>query len=174
MNIFKNITLILSIALFTSFCSGKEAQEIKSMQEFREALTGRQPVVIMFYAPWCGACKSMKESYNNLATQFDSQAKIIKVNADDDTFKEAVDYFGVEAIPTFLVKHVGVMTSDHLNAAVKAFIGSVPTKQPVKSVAPPKQLTKQPKQSQKSVKRPAPMPNKTIKKQSPPKKKLKK
>ena len=164
MILLKKTTLIMSITLLfsaTAFSkekvvpkdttpkktapAKKEAQEVQTMQELREVLTGRQPVVIMFYAPWCSACKSMKDSYNAFAAQFDSQARVIKVNADNEALKEAVDFFGIEAIPTIFVKHVGVMTSDHLMSAVKAFIG-VKAPAPKKEEAPKaeKSVKKQP------------------------------
>lgn len=101
----------------------QEPQEIATMKEFREVLSSKKPVVLMFYAPWCGACKSMKDPFNKIYEQFSNEVRMVKINAENEKCKEALDFFGVEAIPTVVFRKVGVMDTEQLNSTINALLG---------------------------------------------------
>jgi thioredoxin 1 len=59
------------------------------------------PVVLDFWAPWCGPCKSMSPVLDGLAARFDGKVKVGKVNVDEEQALAAA--FGIQSIPTLAV-----------------------------------------------------------------------
>ncbi len=146
-----NYKTLAILALITNLCqaklivtSTKEAHDIETMTELRDVLNSKQPTVIMFYAPWCGACKSMKGTLNTIAARFNNQARIVKVNVDNEKCKEAIDFFGIEAIPTFVFKNVGVMEEGQLETMLNSFLGRELTKKKEHPRPAPKPAGKKP------------------------------
>ena len=62
---------------------------------------GTTPVVIDFWAPWCGPCKAITPILNELAEELGNEVKICKVNIDSNS--ELASKYEIRAIPTILI-----------------------------------------------------------------------
>jgi len=66
-----------------------------------EVIAASQPVLVDFWAPWCGPCRTIGPIVNELAKDFDGRAKVAKVNVDDAP--ALAQRFGIQGIPTLLI-----------------------------------------------------------------------
>ncbi len=63
------------------------------------------PVLVDFYADWCGPCKAMSPVVQQVASQFNGKLKVVKVNIDNN--QAAASQFRVQGVPTFILFHKG-------------------------------------------------------------------
>ncbi|MBO5137809.1 MAG: thioredoxin [Spirochaetaceae bacterium] len=67
----------------------------------KEVFEADKPVLVDFFATWCGPCKMMSPIVDELAIELDGKAKIFKVDVDKES--ELASQFAVMSIPTFMV-----------------------------------------------------------------------
>ena len=87
--------------------------------------SGTTPVVVDFWAPWCGPCKAITPILNELAEEFGDAVKICKVNIDSNS--ELASKYEIRAIPTILIFKdnqvvdtvVGLVEKNDLKAKLK-------------------------------------------------------
>jgi len=71
------------------------------MQPFQELIHSETPVLVDFYADWCGPCKAMTPVIQEVAREIIGKARVIKINIDKNT--QTAQAYGVAAVPTFIL-----------------------------------------------------------------------
>jgi thioredoxin 1 len=85
-----------------------------------EVLQSKQPVLVDFWAQWCGPCRSLAPLVDALAEKYAGKARIKKLNVDDNP--EVVERYQVKAIPTLILFRDGEEKQRLIGAASKEVI----------------------------------------------------
>lgn len=83
-----------------------------------EVLLSEQPVLIDFWAPWCGPCRMVGPVIEQLADEYEGKVKIGKVNVDEEP--ELSQTFGIMSIPTIVLVKDGKVVKQVVGARPKA------------------------------------------------------
>ena len=85
-----------------------------------EVLNSEKPVLIDFWAPWCGPCRMVSPVVDEIAQESDGTYKVGKINVDEQP--ELAAKFGVMSIPTLIVMKSGKVASTSVGARSKQAI----------------------------------------------------
>ncbi|EJF91114.1 thioredoxin [Bartonella tamiae] len=83
-----------------------------------DVLHSDEPVVVDFWAEWCGPCKMIAPSLDEISSELAGKVKIAKVNIDENP--ELATQFGVRSIPTLLLFKNGEVASNMVGAVPKS------------------------------------------------------
>ncbi len=87
-----------------------------------EVVKSDVPVVVDFWAEWCGPCRQIGPALEELAKEYDGKVKIVKVNVDENPNSPA--QMGVRGIPALFLFKDGQVVSNKTGAAPKASLQS--------------------------------------------------
>lgn len=93
-----------------------------------EVIESQKPVLVDFWAEWCGPCKMIAPELEKLAAEKSDQLKIGKLNVDDN--RETALKYSISSIPTLLLfkngevakKLIGVMSKDKILTEISSFL----------------------------------------------------
>jgi thioredoxin 1 len=98
------------------------------MSSFQEIINSEKPVLVDFFAEWCGPCKTMAPILSKVKTQIGDKASIIKVDVDKNP--AAASTYQVRGVPTLILfkkgqivwKESGVISEQQLASVIKQHI----------------------------------------------------
>ena len=84
---------------------------------FDDAVASETPVVVDFWAEWCGPCKAMAPHLDAVAEEMSGDIKVAKINVDDNPM--AASKYGIRGLPTLMIFKDGKVTATHPGAMSK-------------------------------------------------------
>lgn len=97
------------------------------MEKFEDLITSNIPVLVDFFAEWCGPCKAMKPILEELKGIKNEKVRIVKV--DVDKHKEIAAYYQIQSVPTLMIfkdgkqlwRQSGVMRANDLSMVLAQY-----------------------------------------------------
>ncbi len=108
---------------------GDVLQEVSDQDFEKTVLQSVMPVLVDFWAPWCGPCKAIGPMIDQLARQYEGRIRVAKMNVDDNSATPT--RFGIKSVPTIVLfkdgnlfeQMAGMVTRPALESAVAKLLG---------------------------------------------------
>ncbi|HEX7822532.1 MAG TPA: thioredoxin [Sphingobium sp.] len=100
-----------------------EVMEISESLFQVEVIESKLPVLVDFYAQWCGPCKAMAPALADLAQEYDGQVRVVKI--DIDATPGIAEAHGIASVPTFLLIRDGEVAARFSGAQTRSKIAAI-------------------------------------------------
>jgi thioredoxin 1 len=99
-------------------------QEVTDQSFDQDVLKSEVPVLVDFWAEWCGPCKMLAPTVEKVANEYEGKAKFVKLNIDDNN--QVAQQYGIKGIPTLILfkngseadRTVGLTTKDNISRMI--------------------------------------------------------
>jgi|TARA_B100000586_G_C20091927_1_gene420520 thioredoxin 1 len=93
-------------------------KSIKENEFESEVINSNKPVLIDFWAEWCGPCKEIGPILDEIADEMKDKIKVVKINIDENP--NIPNKYGVQSIPTMIIFKKGTPISTKIGAAIRS------------------------------------------------------
>ncbi|HEX7856397.1 MAG TPA: thioredoxin [Sphingobium sp.] len=100
-----------------------EVKEVSESLFQGEIMESKLPVLVDFYAQWCGPCKAMAPALADLALEYEGQVRVVKI--DIDAAPGIADAYGIASVPTFLLIRGGEVAARFSGAQTRSKIAAI-------------------------------------------------
>ncbi len=92
----------------------------------QEVLKAELPVLVDFWAPWCGPCKAVAPVVEDLSKEYDGRLKVVKLNTDENP--KTAQAYSIKGIPSLFLFKAGVVVEQVVGAVPKATLATAVNK----------------------------------------------
>ncbi|HEX7903527.1 MAG TPA: thioredoxin [Chitinophagaceae bacterium] len=98
------------------------------METFQQIINGDKPVLVDFFAEWCGPCKAMSPAIVTIGKEMQGKARVLKLDIDRNPAMSTL--YQVQAVPTFIIfkkgkpvwRHSGMLDKNSLHEKLLSFV----------------------------------------------------
>ena len=107
----------------------EHVSDVKDETFEQEVLKSNVPVLVDFWAEWCGPCKALAPTVDQVAQKYDGKAKVVKLNVDDNN--GTAQRYGIKGIPTLILfkggseaeRVVGATSKENISRMIDRVLG---------------------------------------------------